>query len=41
MRRRGKNKEEESTTGIVTVDENDEIASRHSKIIVDRGYLLH
>ena len=39
MRRRGiyiKNKEEESTTGIVTVDEDDEIASQHSKIIVDR-----
>ena len=44
MRRRGiyiKNKEEESTTGIVTVDEDYEIASQHSKIIVDRGYLLH
>ena len=39
MRRRGiyiKNKEEESTTGIVTVDEDDETASQHSKIIVDR-----
>ena len=43
MRRRGiyiKNKEEESTTGIVTVDEDDEIASQHSKIIVDGGFLF-
>ena len=26
---------------MVTVDEDDQVASQHSKIIVDGGYLLH
>ena len=35
------NNKEESTTGMVTVDKDDKAPSQHSKIIVDKGHLLH